>query len=124
MPLLRDNFNELREWTVRLFVAATPQPRMPQYSVDTAVFYQSPMPRSCPAFPSHIDLTPPQSIELFPNTPPQSPCHEPFFDSFCLEPSDLGSEANPPTGEAPKFDEIMDPMFAVDPFAPATTKWP
>jgi hypothetical protein len=44
IPLLRDNFNELREWTVRFFVAATPQPTLPVYSVKTIFPFQSPAP--------------------------------------------------------------------------------
>jgi hypothetical protein len=29
IPLIQNNFNELREWTVRLFTAATPHPALP-----------------------------------------------------------------------------------------------
>jgi hypothetical protein len=124
MPVLKDNFNELREWTVRLFVAATPQPKMPQYSVDTAVFYQSPAPRSCPAFPTRaqIDLAPDRHMEPIGIPQTQSAWAEPFFDTFCLEPTGLQNEPTP-AREAPKFDDIFDPLFPVDPFA-STDKWP
>jgi hypothetical protein len=50
IPLLKNNFNELREWTVRLFVAATPQPNLPIYSVNTLHPFQSPMPSQYQAF--------------------------------------------------------------------------
>jgi hypothetical protein len=35
MPVLKDNFNELREWTVRLLMSAYSQANLPSYTVDT-----------------------------------------------------------------------------------------
>jgi hypothetical protein len=116
MPILRDNFNDLREWTVRLFVAATPQPRIPIYQVDTSFPFQSPAPSQYPVFPlkSQIIVAPVRS----PSTPAletptvDSGWHEPFFDPFCLEPTFLESDGFSPTpGEPPKMDEELAPAF-------------
>lgn len=44
IPFLVNNYMELREWTVRLFAAATPQPGLPQYHVNTIYNFASPTP--------------------------------------------------------------------------------
>lgn len=44
IPVLKNNFSELREWSVRMFVAATPQPNLPVYNVNTSYSFNSPTP--------------------------------------------------------------------------------
>lgn len=44
IPFLLNNYMELREWTVRLFAAATPQPGLPPYHVNTVYNFASPTP--------------------------------------------------------------------------------
>ncbi|OHS93028.1 potassium/sodium hyperpolarization-activated cyclic nucleotide-gated channel 1 [Tritrichomonas foetus] len=45
IPFLKNNFAELREWTVRYFQAATPQPNLPLYNVSTIFPFSSPAPQ-------------------------------------------------------------------------------
>jgi hypothetical protein len=101
IPLLKNNFNELREWTVQLFVAATPQPALPMYSVNTLHPFQSPMPSQYPAFaiqprvflpaavPMGLPLRAVQQMPAQPQPQPQS-----FFDDeFALAPAFLADGA-------------------------------
>ncbi|OHT16485.1 hypothetical protein TRFO_02766 [Tritrichomonas foetus] len=44
IPQLRNSFSEVREWTVRLFSAATPQPNLPNFHVHTNHAFASPAP--------------------------------------------------------------------------------
>jgi hypothetical protein len=125
MPVLKDNFNELREWTVRLFIAATPQPKVPAYSVDTSYPFQSPVPSQYPAFPlkSQIFVAPVKSPAV--ESPPVDPAwREPFFDPFCLEPTFLDADGlPPPLGEPPKLDESLDTVFKPSGFDCFADKW-
>lgn len=101
IPILKDNFNELREWTVRLFVAATPQPHLPLYNVNTIYPYQSPMPSQYqsgmymqPPTPTPPASTPPAEPQsMIPPERPHSEDNDYFFDDdFCLPPSFLADE--------------------------------
>lgn len=55
IPELKNNFTELREWTVRLFLARTPQPNLPNYNVTTNFPFASPAPQraQCYGYPSN-----------------------------------------------------------------------
>jgi hypothetical protein len=93
IPLLKNNFNELREWTVRLFVAATPQPMLPIYSVNTLYPFQSPAPsqyRSHWSQPRVMSAPPPPPE---PELPPPSTSAPSFFDdAFAVPPAFLADE--------------------------------
>ena len=60
IPNLLNNYAELREWTVRTFTAATPQPGLPPYCVNTIYPFASPAPQRARflGYPSH----PPQRV--------------------------------------------------------------
>jgi hypothetical protein len=73
IPLLKNNFNELREWTVRLFMAATPQPNLPMYSVNTIYPFQSPVPSQYQAFSIQPRIFMPQAQFVQPAPPPLPP---------------------------------------------------
>lgn len=62
IPELKNNFSELREWTVRLFLARTPQPNLPNYNVTTNFPFASPAPQraQCYGYPSN-----PQEFPLY-----------------------------------------------------------
>jgi hypothetical protein len=98
IPLLRNNFNELREWTVRFFIAATPQPALPIYSVNTLFPFQSPMSSQYQTF-----VMPPRRplVPAVPPTPLLLPEPRPKTwgdDEFALTPAFLdhdGPEKSP-----------------------------
>lgn len=97
IPILKDNFNELREWTVRLFVAATPQPHLPPYSVSTMHPYQSPMPSQY------------QSYGMYgqPGVPVQkAPMQEPHQET---------KETKPELPERPQSESFWDDELALPP---------
>lgn len=45
IPALKSNFAELRQWTVRLFLAQTPQPVIPTYNSSISCQFSSPTPQ-------------------------------------------------------------------------------
>ncbi|KAH0788646.1 potassium/sodium hyperpolarization-activated cyclic nucleotide-gated channel 1 [Histomonas meleagridis] len=59
IPSLLNNYAELREWTVRTFTAATPQPGLPPYCVNTIYPFASPAPQR-PQFLAYPNLPPPR----------------------------------------------------------------
>ena len=79
IPALKDDFAELREWTVRLFVAQTPQPTLQVYNVNTVYRFASPAPHSgqyygYPANPKPFWESVPQQMTQQPVvSPPQVP---------------------------------------------------
>jgi hypothetical protein len=93
IPLLRNNFNELREWTVRFFIAATPQPTLPIYTVNTLFPFQSPMPSQYQTFV----IQPRQPIAAAappaPRLPPEPRTKTWGDDEFAFTPSFLGHDA-------------------------------
>lgn len=122
IPLLSNNFSELREWTVRLFVAVTPQPNLPLYAVNVMPPFQSPMPNqysnfgifgqlppSAPLVRAHEVVKPEIPIipDLSPVTEPLLPVSSDsvspfnaavdFFgdDGFCLPPDFLMNDDVP-----------------------------
>ena len=54
IPILKNNFNELREWTIRQYVASTPTP---QYGADINYFYNAMMQSPMPTFFSPMPQT-------------------------------------------------------------------
>lgn len=106
IPCLRDDFSELREWTVRLFCAQTPQPALPLYSVNTMYPYQSPAPHcshyyAYPANPKPYWDCPAvrTPVKQEPVKPPEpSPAEDsPIFlddDPFCLPPDFITNEGD------------------------------
>jgi hypothetical protein len=113
MPVLANNFNELREWTVRLFMAATPQPSLPVYNVETRYPFQSPVPSQYPAFPLQQQYcVPPVPAPLsVPQPEPSlSPAPSPTlsdpFDDFCLFPKFLADD-NPQARQPDGFGDIF-----------------
>jgi hypothetical protein len=134
IPLLKNNFNELREWTVRLFVAATPQPHLPMYSVNTLHPFQSPMPSQYQAFSiqPRLFIQPPLTVPTpIVKAPPQASVATFFDDEFTLPPKFLTEDAPPPTPEVPPaqakvgyLPEVDDGLaFPDDPFGLYGDKW-
>jgi hypothetical protein len=147
IPLLKNNFNELREWTVRLFVAATPQPNLPIYSVNTLHPFQSPMPSQYPAFsiqprmfippamPITVPVLPVGAAPVQTQPPPPVQSAGSFFDDeFALAPTFLAEEAAPapapvptspgkPAGEIDLIDSTEALPFPDDPFGLYGDKW-
>jgi hypothetical protein len=124
IPLLKNNFDELREWTVQLFMAATPQPNLPIYSVNTIYPFQSPVPSQYQAFSIHPHVYLPH----FPApAPPQQSEAQPrsfFGDEFALPPAFLTEDQPRPGAPAVPADDPaaatefrlspMDPLFQGD----------
>jgi hypothetical protein len=117
MPVLKNNFNELREWTVRLFTAATPQPSLPVYAVNTRIPFQSPLPSQYAAFSTQpAPYVPPPIVPTSPVASPAvvepgTPVYDDFSaDPFCLFPNFL---ADDPASGLPDF---PDPLFPKDPW--------
>jgi hypothetical protein len=129
IPLLKNNFNELREWTVRFFVAATPQPQLPIYSVNTLHPFQSPMPSQYQAFSIHPRLLLPTVV--IPQIPqPASISASSFFDDeFTLPPAFLTEDALPPLPAEPAIPPVppgeVDGSIPMpdDPFGLYGDKW-
>jgi hypothetical protein len=119
IPVLKNNFNELREWTVRLFMAASPQPGLPVYAVETRYPFQSPVPSGYPAFPiQHQIVLPPAPVVPVPAQAPQTPPTpqskmDDFFDGVCLLPTCLtGDPADRIPGSG--FGDFGDPFSLFD----------
>jgi hypothetical protein len=122
IPVLKNNFNELREWTVRLFLAASPQPSLPVYSVETRYPFQSPMPAHYRAFPmQHQVVRPPAPImPVQPQIPqisqtlqtPRAKMDD-YFDGVCLLPTSLAAD---PVDRVPGsgFGDFGDPFSIFD----------
>ena len=117
IPQIKTNAAEAREWTVRLFCAATPQPSLLNYHVTTSFPFCSPAPinRTCYSVPliNQTQIRPPLPAPIINNSDKKSfPVPEitldnnedesqkkndmfntedpPFFeDPFCLTPSFL-----------------------------------
>jgi hypothetical protein len=126
MPMLKNNFSELREWTVRLFVAATPQPNLPMYSVNTLYPFQSPAPSQY-----HTFWTQPRVMSVAPTCTP-APVRDArgfFDDEFALPPTfiahDVAGDVAPvvePREVGEKADlDLVDSAF--DPFGIFGDKW-
>jgi hypothetical protein len=109
IPLLKNNFNELREWTVRLFIAATPQPTLPIYSINTFYPLQSPLPSQYQAFSIQPRL-PTVAMPKVERRPASF-----FDDDFALAPSFLTDDQPPDSEKAESTDD--------DSFYFFTTKW-
>jgi hypothetical protein len=116
IPVLKNNFNELREWTVRLFVAATPQPNLPMYSVNTLYPFQSPAPSQYAAMWAPMRAAP------APAHPPATDAASTFFgDEFSLPPVLLPEDVGPPRAKTTTPFDIGD--AAEDPFGLFGDKW-
>jgi hypothetical protein len=135
IPVLKNNFGELREWTVRLFVAATPQPNLPLYTVNTLHPFQSPIPSHYQALSTRPRsfMPPPLPVGVpTRKTPPASISATTFFDDeFTLPPTFLTEDAPPapvpgPPRASSDFDLLgpEDPVsFPDDPFGLYGDKW-
>jgi hypothetical protein len=115
IPLLKNNFNELREWTVRLVVAATRQPNPPIYAVHALHRFQNPMPLQFQAFPSQPSmlLQPalPVAVPMMPVGAPPPP------------PPESAQPAVKPPGAAGIIDRGDRIAFPDDPFGLVRDKW-
>ena len=103
IPCLKDDFGELREWTVRLFCAQTPQPALPLYNVNTMYGYASPAPHSSHyhAYPANpVPFWDPSSLQQpQPVIPQTEKDKDQFFeDEFCLPP-DFMADDDPFSGD-------------------------
>jgi hypothetical protein len=144
IPLLKNNFGELREWSVRLFVAATPQPNLPIYTVNTLHPFQSPMPSQYHTFSIQHQMYFPvvpmaMPVPQMPVQPvlPIPPSQSFFDDEFALAPTFLADDSAAPQIEQPatgptgnqsggELDliEHPDPIpFQDDPFGLFGEKW-
>ena len=89
IPFLKDNYHELKEWTVRHFKATTPSPRLPPLKVSTFFTFNT------PDAPISQFFSPPQSPIELPGMPQiDRPLSRPnaadfFDDPFCLPPDFL-----------------------------------
>lgn len=79
IPELKNNFAELREWTVRLFLARTPQPNLPNYNVATNFPFASPAPQraQCYGYPSN-----PQEFPIYANGRNINNMSQPNFNNY------------------------------------------
>ena len=117
IPILKDNFNELREWTVRLYVAATPQPHLPLYNVNTMYQYHSPMPNQYQSYgmygpPQTMQQMPQQKMqaapkeELVPEIPERPKTEDDYWgDPLCLPPTFINDQEQEEDGDG-LFDEL------------------
>lgn len=110
IPFFRNNFSELREWTVRLFVAATPQPAMGSCNFSNKQPFTSPAPRHYPLpLPTITTKKEPEeklsvshdSENQIPDIFIDSNQETIFDDPFCCAPSCLYDEQedNPSMGD-------------------------
>jgi hypothetical protein len=111
IPRLKNNFNELREWTVRLFMAATPQPNLPMYSVNTIYPFQSPVPSQYQAFSIQPRIFIPQAQFLQHPPPAQPQSIVSFFDDdITLPPAFLADDGVPQqVGQPPENNDEHNP---------------
>lgn len=93
IPILRNNFSELRQWTVRQTNVSTPQPMIARYQPMVAPLSATPMPFS--GIPMSISL--PQTSQIVPEDDTDF-----FGDALALP---LMDWTNPPSGDMPPRDD-------------------
>ena len=100
IPILNNNFNEIREWTIRELTTMTPQPALPSFAPPQALMQQSqsPAPRLMRTLPTDLSFSfPPQQLQTpMPQIPQSSSEPSDFFDDpFALTPAFLVDDDRP-----------------------------
>ena len=112
IPFLKDNYMELREWSIRLFVAATPQPLINSYDYLSLPPITSPAPNSHISFSSFSNnISYPSQAEISANSNDTSNSKVKNIENYPshkLQPLpiiNIQEEERPQIKESPYFDD-------------------
>ncbi|EAY08271.1 hypothetical protein TVAG_404390 [Trichomonas vaginalis G3] len=91
IPLLAQNYPEAREWSVRQYIAATPQPSNPSTQFKLIPQFNSPAPQ-IPNANNVMHMPTQQFYEQLPPQPQQEPPEDPYdpnndFGNFSMDPN-------------------------------------
>ncbi|KAH0788207.1 potassium/sodium hyperpolarization-activated cyclic nucleotide-gated channel 1 [Histomonas meleagridis] len=119
IPSLLNNYTELREWTVRIFTAATPQPGLPPYCVNTIYPFASPAPQRHQflGYTCYQHQNPPASSSAVPFVTPQIFPTNKFAPTQIEEPLVENSEEiqSPPEPQCDDISTFQDDVFCLTP---------